>query len=98
MRGFGIIGGGAVLFTATALAGQPLIPMIGEKCLHIRLKCPLLLFLLDDANIYSTISRHWNSRFTPWRRSSSFKGNVQRALLQVVSLKIMNDVHLMDTM
>ena len=30
VRGLGIIGGGAVLFTASALAGQAVLPMIGE--------------------------------------------------------------------
>ena len=30
MRGFGIIGGGAVLFSASALAGQTILPLLGE--------------------------------------------------------------------
>ena len=31
VRGFGIIGGGAVLFSASALAGQTILPLLGEK-------------------------------------------------------------------
>ena len=30
VRGFGIIGGGAVLFSASALAGQIGLPLLGE--------------------------------------------------------------------
>ena len=59
VRGLGIIGGGAVLFTASALAGQTMLPMLGEKGLHlpmpnISLKCPLLLFFDAVLSIVST--------------------------------------------
>ena len=30
VKGFGIIGGGAVLFSASALAGQTILPFLGE--------------------------------------------------------------------
>ena len=30
VRGFGIIGGGAVLFSASALAGAQILPLLGE--------------------------------------------------------------------
>ena len=31
VRSFGVIGGGAVLFTASALAGQTILPVLGER-------------------------------------------------------------------
>ena len=37
VKGFGIIGGGAVLFSASALAGQTILPFLGETFLDTQL-------------------------------------------------------------
>ena len=37
VRGFGIIGGGAVLFSASALAGVQILPLLGEICMYVDL-------------------------------------------------------------
>ena len=99
MRGFGIIGGGAVLFTASALAGQTVLPLLGESETAMRHEKQLpniglniwniplarLAGFLDDLT-YSEISRH----FSLWGKSIGVKGNVHGSLLQVMRI-LFND-------
>ena len=35
MRGFGIVGGGAVLFSTSALAGTSILPIVGETFSYV---------------------------------------------------------------
>ena len=57
VRSFGIIGGGAVLFTATSLAGQAILPAVGD-----------MKFFRQEIKTQSF--RHWRSSGSSRRNSS----------------------------
>ena len=45
MKGFGVIGGGAVLFAASGLAGSAILPLLGEPTFaYIFLHLPTLAY------------------------------------------------------
>ena len=56
MRGFGIIGGGAVLFTTSALAAQTVLPLLGETFLIISATVLFLVFYNECSGIGTAAS------------------------------------------
>ena len=93
VRGFGIIGGGAVLFTASALAGQTILPMLGETGKHLSIRnvrnIATVLELLKDLIKQKCLARHWNSCFSVRRGSGCVKSDLYGTLLQVMVVIIM---------
>ena len=80
MGSFGIIGGGAVLFTASAVTGTGILPLLGglyQIMAHFNTGQD---FLTDQS------SRHWDSWGSFGWRSGCVKSYVHIAILQVAML------------
>ena len=76
---FGIIGGGAVLFTASAVTGTGILPLLGGLS-------QIMAHLTGRAFMIDQSSRHWDSwRSFGWR-SDCVKSYVHIAILQVAML------------
>ena len=85
MRGFGIVGGGAVLFTASALAGQTILPVLGEGGSFFIWTAPHFLVAYRCRNFWCG-SCH---RCISWGRNCGIKRLVYSSLLQVILMNIL---------
>ena len=89
MKGFGVIGGGAVLFSASALAGQAILPLLGEVLAFKQLMSTAgsILNTERSANMLSILrsiqlGRTWRG-WTWLGRGSDCKELLHNSILQV---------------
>ena len=80
MGSFGIIGGGAVLFAASAVTGTGILPLLGG------LSQIMAHFITGRAFMMNQSSRHWDSWGSFGWRSDCVKSYVHIAILQVAML------------